>query len=157
MTFARLRLVLAAALFVAWLGWLAVAVRQKGTVQLVSRAQLTAATHLVVAEVRSAPDGRPDPKVTVRQVLRGPANDAPAGDVEVANLPKAATPLPVNDTRTPAAGEYLLPLVKIGSGWRVAGLPPSPGYAGDPDPARPLIYPWADDVKAQLRAVGVLQ
>lgn len=157
MSFARLRLGVALAAFVGWLAWLAVAVSYKGTVQVVSRAQLLAATHVVVAEVTTADDGRPDAEVTITEVLRAPADDKPAGKVRVSGLPKAATPLPVaGDSRTPPAGTYLLPLVRAGDGYAVAGLPASPGLdARTPD--RPVVYPWTDDVKAQLRAQGVIQ
>jgi hypothetical protein len=156
MTFARIRLVLAAVAFVGWLAYLGYAVSKKGTVQIVSRAQLTAATCLVVAKVESNPDGTPSSLATVVQVL-GDSKDKPVGVIEVLNLPSAATPLPVaGESRVPPAGEYLIPLVKAGEkAYRVAGLPKSPGVeAVMPD--RPLIYPWADDVRTQLRTLGLL-
>jgi hypothetical protein len=158
MTFARLRLVVAAALFLGWLGWLGWAVWHKGTVQVVSRAQLTAATHLVVADVAAGEDGQPLPTVKVTEVLRAPDGDRPAGEIEVDKLPAAVTPLPVaGESRTPPPGAYLIPLVKTDAGrFRVAGLPASPGY-GPANPERPRIYPWTADVQAQLRALGVLK
>lgn len=153
MSFARVKLVLAAAVFLAWLGWLAAAVATKGTVQPVSRAQLTAAEVLVVAEVRVAESGQPTPAAKIVKLLRG---DAAVGEIEVVNLPSSATPLPVGETRTPAAGQYLLALVKVEPGkYRVAGLPASPGYPAT-TPERPLIYPWAADVQGQLRKLGLL-
>src|SRR5205085_9785583 len=75
MTLARVRLVVAAAPFVGWLAWLGYAVSRKGTVQIVSRAQLTAATYLVVAEVATGEDGQPLPKARVIEVLRAPDGD----------------------------------------------------------------------------------
>jgi hypothetical protein len=61
------------------------------------------------------------------------------------------------ESRTPTPGEYLLPLVKTPAGrYRIAGLPASPGNAAAA-PERPRIYPWTDDVKAQLRHIGVLK
>lgn len=156
MSFARLRLVVAAAAFLGWLGWLGHAVLNKGTVQIVSRAQLTAATYLVVADVTTA-NNLPAPAVTVKQVLRSPAGEAVPATLTVRNLPKAATPLPAaGESRTPPAGEYLLPLVRDADGFAVAGLPRSPGYDGAPDPERPIVYPWAADVQAQLRKLGLL-
>ena len=155
MTFARIRLVVAAALFLGWLGYLGYAVSRKGTVQIVSRAQLTAASVLVVAKIESSPDGTPSSLATVVQVLGDPT-DKPSGAIEVLNLPSAATPLPVvGESRVPPAGEYLIPLVKAGEkAYRIAGLPKSPGLeAVTPD--RPLVYPWADDVRAQLRTLGL--
>lgn len=158
MTFARLRLVAAALLFVGWLGWLGWAVWNKGTVQIVSRAQLAAATHLVVARVSAGDDGQPSPRVTVTDVLQAPDGDRPAGELEVERLPAAVTPLPVaGESRTPPPGEYLLPLVKTDAGrYRLAGLPASPGYAAT-NPERPRIYPWTADVQAQLRKLGLLK
>ena len=58
MTGARIRLIVAAALFLAWMSWLALAVFDKGTVDPLSRAQLTEATILVAAEVQAV-DGKP--------------------------------------------------------------------------------------------------
>jgi hypothetical protein len=158
MTIARLRLIGAAVLFVGWLGWLGYAVWNKGTVQIVSRAQLTAATHLVVAEVAVGPDGQPLPRVTVTEVIQAPEGDQPTGELEVERLPSAMTPLPVvGETRTPPAGMYLLPLVKTDAGrYRLAGLPASPGYPPR-EPDRPRIYPWTADVQTQLRKVGILK
>lgn len=156
MTFARLKLVLAALALVAWLAWLAVAVANKGTVQIVSTAQLTDASHVVVATVTADEAGNALPKVTITQVIRAPANDPIAGEIEIERLDKAVTPLPVNGSRRIAAGEYVLPLVKTPFGFRIAGLPRSPGFEGailD----QPIVYPWAEDVKIQLRKVGVLK
>jgi hypothetical protein len=157
-TFARVKLAAAAALFFGWLGWLGLAVWSKGTVQIVSRAQLTAATHLVVAEVSVGPDGQPLPRIKVTDILRAPDGDRPAGELDVEKLPAAGTPLPVGgESRTPPAGTYLIPLVRTDAGrYRVAGLPASPGYAAT-NPDRPRIYPWTADVQAQLRKMGLLK
>ncbi len=154
MTFARVRLVLAAVAFVAWLSWLAVTVWNKGTVQLVSTAQLTAATHLVVATVTANDAGDAQPMVTITKVLRAPDGDPVAGSIKVDKLDTAVTPLPVNDSRRISAGEYLLPLVKTPAGFQIAGLPRSPGVeAVDLD--QPIVYPWTEDVKIQLRKYGI--
>jgi hypothetical protein len=148
MSFAKLRLIVATLLFAGWLGWLGYAVYNKGTVQIVSRAQLTGASHWVLAEVSVGDDGVPKPKVVVKQVLKG---EPITGEIEVRNLPSAATPLPVQaESRTPPAGVYLLPLVKVTDGlYRIAGLPRSPGYEPQ-NPERPVIYPWTEDVKKQI-------
>jgi Flp pilus assembly protein CpaB len=154
MSFARIRLIVAALAFVGWLAWLAVAVANKGTVQIVSTAQLTEATHVVVAEVKATDAGEPLTKAKVLKVIRGPA-DVP-GEIDVERLDKAVTPLPVNDARRISAGEYVLPLVKTPFGWKVAGLPRSPGFEGA-SPDQPLVYPWTEDVRIQLRKLGVLK
>ena len=62
MSFARVKLIVAASAFVGWLAWLSVAVANKGTVQLVSTAQLTEATHIVLATVTADETGAALPK-----------------------------------------------------------------------------------------------
>ena len=120
MTFARLKLVLAALALVAWLSWLAVAVANKGTVQIVSTAQLTDASHVVVATVTADDAGNALPKVSIIKVIRAPANDPIAGEIEIERLDKAVTPLPVNGSRRIAAGEYPRCQTPLGDlQWRV--------------------------------------
>ena len=79
MIFARARFAVALIAFLAWLGWLAVAVAKKGD-PVLSRAQLLNATHLVYAEVTVGDDGLPrspgyDAADPVRPVIY-PATDA---------------------------------------------------------------------------------
>lgn len=146
MTFARLRLACAALLFVGWLAWLAAAVWQKDNPDKVSRAQLTAAEAVVVAEVTAAEDGLPQPKAKV--VIRLSATGPAAGtEILVPNLPSAVVP----GKGFPGAGRYLLALAGGDLGvFRVAGLPRSPGYE-ETSPKLPTVYPWTPEVQAQLR------
>ncbi|MGL6095270.1 MAG: hypothetical protein ACRC7O_05655 [Fimbriiglobus sp.] len=148
MTFARIRVVVAAAAFLGWLGWLGFAVTQRGSVPLVSVGQLTGATHVVVAEV--AADGTlPASTATVKHVLRGAG--LIAGDtIPVPNLPAAQPPI----GGFPGHGEYLLALTSDGRTFRVAGLPASPGYEPS-TAARPVIYPWTDDIRRQTATIGL--
>jgi hypothetical protein len=149
MSFARVRLVIAAVAFIGWLTWLGFAVMQRGTVPLVSRGQITGATYLVVAEVTRGGDGLPAPTAKVTEVLRGAI---PAGEIEVLNLPSARAP---GAEDSPEGGLYLLPLTGDGKTYRIAGLPRSPGYE-PATPARPVIYPWEnDDVRKQLAGLGL--
>jgi hypothetical protein len=154
MTFARLKLVAAALALAAWLAWLAVAVANKGTVQIVSPAQLTDATHIVLATVTANDAGEIRTKVKVIRTLRGPANDPVEDEIEVDRLDKAVTPLPVNGSRGIAPGDHAIALVRTPFGFRVAGLPRSPGFEGAQFD-RPIVYPWTPDVKAQLKALGI--
>lgn len=154
MSFARLRLIFAALLFLGWLGWLGYAVSQKGSVQIVSRAQAAGAPHWVVGEVTIGADGLPNPAVNVKEVLKG---EAVNGTIEVRNLRGSMTPLKqAHGTRSPVAGTYLLFLERTGERqYRIAGLPRSPGYqAQDMDSAAdravPVIYPWNEEVKKQI-------
>jgi hypothetical protein len=154
MSGARLRLVIAAVLFVGWLAWLGYAVyHARFTPQppvVVSRAQLTAATHLLVAEVSVGSDGLPAPTVKVLEVLRGDNVDR-AQPAEVVNLPAA---MPPDANGFPGAGTYLIPAVGDGHTFRVAGLPRSPGFDAV-TPARPAIYLWNDTTRAQLKALEI--
>lgn len=152
MTRGRIFLAVTAAAYVLWLGWLGYAVYgarwAADRTPVVSRAQLVGATHLLVCDVAVGPDGLPEPKATVAEVIRG--DGVAAGDrVDVWNLPSA---LPAGAESLPA-GRYLLPLT-AGNGYRVAGLPRSPGY----EPAqgvRPVVYRWTPGLEAQLRALGL--
>lgn len=145
----RLRFAAAMVLFLGWLGWLGVAVLEKGKHPVVSRAQLTAATHVVVAELTVGPDGLPATTARVVETLSGPAIPADTM-VEVMNLPSA---LPPGAGQFPGPGLYLVPVVGEGSTYRVAGLPSSPGYDAA-TPARPAVYVWDDATRAQLAGLG---
>lgn len=155
MTFARIKLAIATLAFVSWMVWLGIAVANKGTVQIVSTAQLTDASHLVVVEVTTNESGDARTTAMITMVIRTPPNDPVSGTIEIDRLDKAVTPLPVNGSRRISAGEYLVPLVKTPLGFRIAGLPRSPGFEGAVL-EQPIVYPWTDDVKKQLRRIGVL-
>jgi len=142
MTFARLRFAVALVAFLAWLGWLAVAVASKGD-PVLSRAQLMNATHLVYAEVAVGDDGLPRPTATVVEVVRG---TGVAGEIAVLNLPTA---LPAGAKSFPGPGVYLLPLGSDGKTFRVVGLPRSPGYDAA-DLVRPVIYRATEATRTQL-------
>jgi hypothetical protein len=143
MTGAKVRLLLAAALFLGWLGWLGYAALTKSRGPVVSRAAAAAATHPVVARLTAGEEGEPVTKVEVVKPLRA---DGPAAGtaVEVANLAAA-------DGYT-GAGEYLLLLTEArgGDGYAVAGRQRSPGYE-QVGGGRPVIYPWTPEVEAQAR------
>ncbi len=148
MTFARIRLAVAALAFAGWLTWLALAVWQKDAPDKVSRAQLTAADSLLVAEVTAGEDGLPQTKVKVVQRLAGTGPKV-GEDITVANLPSAVVP----GKGFTGAGQYLLPLTGGDLGlYRVAGLPRSPGYE-ETNPKLPSIYPWTAAVQAQLKSL----
>lgn len=157
MTRARILFALALTAFLGWLGWLGYAVYaaryapDKSAV--LSRAQLTAATHLIVAEVTVGEDGLPDSKVKVAEVLKG-SGVAPGTEVEVLHLRSAKPP---GSGAFPGSGPYLLPVVGSDKTFSVAGLPRSPGYesssaSGDRLP----IYPWNEATRAQLRGLGIV-
>ena len=146
MTGARLRFALALLLFLAWLGWLALAYFGKGEHPVLSRSQLLAATHLVVADIGPGPDGLPA-TLTVVETLKG---EPISGSPDVWNLPSA---LPPGAARFPGSGRYLVPLAGDGKTYRIADPAPSPGYPQEAA-ARPRIYPWGEATRAQMAALG---
>lgn len=150
MTWPRVRLAIAVTAFVAWIVWLALAVFSNGKVPVVSRAQLTAATCLVVADIALDDQALPKDSISVSAVISGEGLKI-GQQFTVENLPKA---IAAGRYATPLPGPHLIPLTKSANGnWKVAGLPPSPGYQ-IVDPDRPLIYPWNDEVKKQMKGLG---
>lgn len=153
MSFARIRLVVALVAFLGWLSYLAYAVGYNTWKKpdLVSRAQLTEAVVLIVADVQTDDEGKPKPlaKVTARLSNGGPTG---GDEIVVENLPSAQPP----GKAFPGPGQYLIPLVPFGAGekaFRIAGLPRSPGYPASPF-VRPVVYPWTEAVQTQLRSLG---
>jgi len=146
---AKLRLAIAILLFVGWLGFLAYLALLKANPVVVSRWQMMAATHAIVAQITLDSDGRPKEIAHVEQVFPEKSQDGPAigQDLELSGLPKAHLP----SGKPFAAGErrYLIPLTKeAGNQFHVVALPPSPGYDFS---SRLLIYPWTPDVERQVR------
>lgn len=137
----RLRLAVAAALFLGWLGWLGYAAAVKSRAPIVSRAQAAVAGSFVVAHVRAQAEGKPASRVKVGEVLHG-KELAPGAEIDVANLPDAHG--------FDGDGDYLLLLRDPSAGgFSVVGQQRSPGYelAGA---GKPLIYRWSEDVKGQV-------
>ena len=148
MTGQRIRLILALAAFFAWISWLAFTVYKNGNVPVISRAQLTASTCLIVADLDDSILQKN--QVTVLAIISG-TGPAMGESIPVVNLQKV---IAAGLYATPTAGPHLIPLAKTPDGvYKIAGLPSSPGY-NLTDPERPLVYPWNDDVKKQLRRLG---
>jgi hypothetical protein len=153
---AKFWLILTAVLFVSWigyLGYLAFNVRKDaeeggGRPIVLSRPQLLAADLIVTAYVE---EGARTDEAKVEQVhwARG-GNEVPkAGKVlEIGNLP---------ETRgLDGGGFYILPLVKSGEKYRVAAIPPSPGFppgAAVADEGPPRAYLSTDSTQAQLQQI----
>jgi hypothetical protein len=156
---ARLRLLLAAGLFVAWLcwlGWLAFTVGERpGSPPpvVLSGPQFLVSPIVVSADV-DVDNGRPEPRVVVRQVLRSAAGSKPPAidaTIIVTNLsgngPDGQVILPEH---WQGPGRYLLPLVEQGQGYQVTAIPLSPGYTPLAPDAPPPIYPETPDTLHQL-------
>lgn len=149
MTGAKLRLALAATAFFAWIGVLAWTVAGNNKRPVLSRAQLTAAQSLIVADVTIDGQGLPAEAVTVTSTVRG---KTVTGQVTISNLPQA---IAAGSYKTPAVGPHLIPVIPMSDTlFTIAGLPPSPGM-NVPQSPRPIIYPWTDEVKKQLAGLGI--
>jgi hypothetical protein len=128
----RIRLLLAAALFLGWIAYLGFAALTKSRAPLLSRVQAASADAAVVARW----DGH-GTRATVTRHLWGIPLE---GEIDVQNLPKA------RGFTTP--GEYLLYVVSRHGTWEVVGPQRSPGM--EPiGSGSPLIYPWTEDVQKQ--------
>jgi hypothetical protein len=137
----RLRLILAAALFVAWIGWLGYAALTRSREPIVSHSQAAAADGAVVAEVEAS-DNR---EVEVVEKLWG---DVPtAGKIQVVNLS------PDRTRGFTGPGKYLLYLTRDAGAWAIVGPQRSPGSNWSNLAGPFLIYPWSADIQAQAEAL----
>jgi len=160
----RRRLVVAAGLLVAWLGWLGYLVVKSNALDqaaggrrmaqsagdgrtwsrwVLSRPQFLAADWVVIVTVNSS-GGKPDAKVTVQNPegvwARDPSKKVTAKEILIKNLSDCENWI--------GPGEYILPVVSDGDDYRVVRIPPSPGYAySDP----PRIYRVTEETSQQLR------
>jgi hypothetical protein len=124
----RLRLAVAVALFVGWLGWL-VYLAATGTDDVVlSRPQFLVADVHLVADVKGGKT--PDAEVTVETVYwAAPDKETPAKGKKITleNLPECGA-----DQGWAGPGRYILALAASRAGtktvYRVAAIPRSPGY-----------------------------
>lgn len=143
MSFPRVRLYVAAALFIAWLGYLAFLVVNYRHPMVVSRSQWSAADTIVVAEVVLDDMGKPSEEVSLVESLRG--KDV-AKTFRVPGLRDALPPTqqPFTETR-----RLLLLRAVPGGGYQIAETPPSPGDGV----TRRYVYPWSPEVERQARAL----
>jgi hypothetical protein len=151
----RLRLIIALALFLGWMGYLGYAAITKSRSPVVSHIQAAAATFGIVADVNTDQDGKPSKKVRIIEVLYAqPAGGTLAAgtECEVMNL---------QDVRGfEGKGQYLLLLVPDQDSSRNPGDPgPLPRYklveqqrspgSFVTEEGKPEIYRWNDDVRKQ--------
>jgi len=140
----RVRLIVAAVLFVGWLGWLSIAAITKSRAPTVSRAQAAVATVPVVAKLKTGENGKPETTATVVERIK---EDGPAVGTEivVTNLSEA--------TGFSGPGPYLLLLTSVKSdgqsNYLLVGQQRSPG-TDLTDVGPPKIYPWSEDVRKQV-------
>jgi hypothetical protein len=152
----RLRLAVAAALFVGWLGWL-VYLAATGTDDVVlSRPQFLVANVHVVAEVGGKKE--PESEVVVREVFWAAGDKKPVDGkpITVENLKECL------DQGWAGPGPYILPLMTHttakGVTYSVAPTPRTPGYpygknAAANRPGPPRIYPATESRLRQLKQI----
>jgi len=152
MKWAPLRLVLAAMLFAAWIGWLVylvVAMKRAlppGATRpvVLSRPQFLVSSLDVIAQVDGI-DSDPE-EVTVREVHwpKGKETEELIGKkIRVSRLPEC------RDDWV-GRGEYILALAPLGEkGYQVVSLPRSPGFPS----GRPWIYPSTPQTLRQLQEI----
>ena len=128
---AKLRLLGAAGLFAAWVGWLGYLAVSTAGEPVLSRPQFLVASLCVLAELKG--DDHPDAEVVVRQVLWSADKqdrEREGQRLSIANLPKCGT-----DRGWRGPGNYLLPLTRLrdakGLSFLVTATPRSPGYPSD--------------------------
>jgi hypothetical protein len=149
---ARWRLGLAAAGFLAWIGWLAYLAATTTHPVVLSRPQFLQADYYVIAEVGEA-SGHPDPRVAVLQLYSAPKKPGKTlKHILVQNLSQMA-----KENGWDGPGRYILPLEVKSSGpgpdtFVVARIPRSPGYPSrsTDSPARERIYPDNPETRGQL-------
>jgi hypothetical protein len=126
----RVLLAVSAALFLAWIGWLAYLAATATEPIVLSRPQFLHAELYVVAEVTANPaaDNEPDGTVTVKRLLwSSNALDGKLQKMQVRNLPRLNAQHGWN-----GPGEYILALSRTGDSdvFLVTPLPRTPGFSG---------------------------
>jgi hypothetical protein len=138
----RWRLILAAVALISWLLYLGYAALTKSRGPILSQAQIAAASHAIVAEVRAGPDGKPEKRVKVDETLSPGKGPKKGTEIEIENLYGAHG--------FTGPGQYLLLLTDSAN--LIVGQQRSPGNdLGGAGP--PLIYRWSDDVRKQYERI----
>lgn len=140
------RLVLAALLFAAWIGWLIFLAATSSRPIVLSRPQFLVSTVDVIGRL-SAEQGRPVSVVEVIDVHWPPSQqDLKQKSITVTNLAYCGG--------WNGPGEYILPLVKVGDAYEVVRVPPSPGFVpGGTSPAF-RIYSRTPETMQQLDSIS---
>ena len=139
------RLILAAALFVAWIGMLAILAATTTRPVVLSRPQFLVSDFDVIAQIAQGSHG-PDREVAIEEVhWPDKKNDSLTGrKISVLNLDQC------DGWQGP--GRYILPLKKTGAEAYVVALPgPSPGF--DPMKLKPRIYRETPETLHQLISI----
>jgi hypothetical protein len=150
MTFARIRLVVAALLLLGWLSYLGYLALGHPRAVVVSRSQMLAATYVVKAEVALDSAGKPEGTATVLESF-GPQRLPQGEKIIIDNLNEARL---TGTKPLSAAGEYLLLLERV-PGARQFRVVNALAAAGRESTHLFLVYPWSGEVERQtLAAIG---
>lgn len=145
----KARLILAAALFLAWVGFLAFLALGTADPTVLSRPQFLVSTLDLIATVDQDSLGQPKTAIKVQEVhwsKMGTPGVMGGQQIDVVNLPAA------EGWRGP--GTYILPLVQKDGFYEVAPLPRSPGFAGTIRQYNPpRIYLETHETRAQLDSI----
>jgi hypothetical protein len=119
MTFPKARLVVSAMLFISWLGFLSFLVLETKKV-IIARPQFQIAQAVFVVKIRDD-GGKPDPLVTVREILWG--NGASVGqELRLNDLLGCK-----KEHGYSGAGDYVIPLTRRADAWQIVPIS-TPGY-----------------------------
>jgi len=147
---ARLKLIIASVLLFGWLGYLAYLITFERDPVVVSRSQVMASTHFVLADVKVDPaTGEANPVVDVKEDLRPLGVALTKTSIRVRNIKEARQHARKSAFQDP--GPYLLTLTKLDEGaFELTPPPRAPGH-DSPIRPRPWVYLWNDpDVQEQF-------
>jgi len=148
----RIFLFVSGGLFVAWLCWLGYLAATKTNPVIVSRSQVIASTHFVLATVTIDPQtGQPDRDVSVVDDLRPSGESLKGKKIRVENIKNGR--IGGGKEFRPDI-EYLMPLSPTPSGFILTPQPRSPGQEYIGEGVRPWAYVWdAPGVREQFEAL----
>ena len=127
MGFAKIRLAVASLAFVGWLGFLGYLVFRSRDLEVLSRPQFLNANLHVIASL--AGSEKPETKGKLTEIVWSAAEaDAKLVGSEIAIQDLDAVTAKLG---WEGAGEYIVPLARTKTGYRLAPIPPSPGYGGN--------------------------
>lgn len=143
------RLIVAAILFIAWLGYLTYLVATTAHPLVLSRPQFLVSDVDVIAKV-SAQDDHPNSRVAIESVYwaRAPQFKPENKEIDVVNLSRVT-----KENGWQGPGDYILALVKSGNEYKLASIPRSPGFEPEARDAGPRIYPVNSQTLSQLAAI----
>jgi hypothetical protein len=150
---AKGRLILAATLFLGWIGYLAYLVIRTRDPIILSRPQFYAAKVHVIASLTGDAE-HPDARVTVKEVLY--AADGDKEKLAGKEVTVEALAVVSADQGWDGPGDYLLPLEPRKDRYQLVPIPVSPTYAPPRPVERLRIYRATADTRAQWRQIEAL-